>query len=53
MLNEACPPWLFTLPDQNGNEVALADFAGRTVVLCSYSAPIRAQVKSSIDLGLS
>ncbi len=26
----------FTLPDQDGTDVALADFAGRTVVLYFY-----------------
>src|SRR3954454_24051172 len=26
----------FTLPDQDGNDVSLSDFSGRTVVLCFY-----------------
>jgi peroxiredoxin Q/BCP len=36
MLDEGTPAPAFTLPDQDGNEVALADFAGRTVVLYFY-----------------
>jgi peroxiredoxin len=32
----AAPP--FTLPDQDGNEVSLSDFAGRRVVLVFYPA---------------
>ena len=26
----------FTLPDRDGNDVSLGDFAGETVVLCFY-----------------
>jgi thioredoxin-dependent peroxiredoxin len=36
MLDEGTPAPAFTLPDQDGNEVSLADFAGRTVVLYFY-----------------
>ena len=34
MLGEPAPP--FTLPDHDGNEVSLADLAGRWVVLWWY-----------------
>jgi peroxiredoxin Q/BCP len=36
MLDEGTPAPAFTLPDQDGNQVSLADFAGRTVVLYFY-----------------
>jgi len=36
MLDEGTPAPAFTLPDQDGNEVSLADFAGRTIVLYFY-----------------
>jgi thioredoxin-dependent peroxiredoxin len=36
MLEPGQPAPAFTLPDQDGNEVSLADFAGRTVVLYFY-----------------
>ena len=36
MLDEGTPAPAFTLPDQDGNEVSLADLAGRTVVLYFY-----------------
>ena len=36
MLDQGQPAPAFTLPDQDGNEVSLADFAGRTVVLYFY-----------------
>jgi peroxiredoxin Q/BCP len=36
MLDEGTPAPAFTLQDQDGNEVSLADFAGRTVVLYFY-----------------
>jgi len=36
MLDQGTPAPAFTLPDQDGNEVSLADLAGRTVVLYFY-----------------
>ncbi len=36
MIEPGQPAPAFTLPDQDGNEVGLADFAGRTVVLYFY-----------------
>jgi thioredoxin-dependent peroxiredoxin len=36
MLDEGTPAPAFTLPDQDGNQISLADFAGRTVVLYFY-----------------
>ena len=36
MLDPGTPAPAFTLPDQDGNPVSLADFSGRTVVLYFY-----------------
>jgi peroxiredoxin Q/BCP len=36
MIETGQPAPAFTLPDQDGNEVSLADFAGQTVVLYFY-----------------
>ncbi len=36
MLESGQPAPAFTLPDQDGNDVSLSDFAGRTVVLYFY-----------------
>jgi peroxiredoxin (alkyl hydroperoxide reductase subunit C) len=36
MIEPGTPAPDFTLPDQDGNEVSLADFRGRTVVLAFY-----------------
>jgi len=36
MIEEGAPAPQFTLPDQDGEAVSLADFAGRTVVLYFY-----------------
>ena len=37
MLQAGMKAPLFTLPDQDGNSVSLADFAGKKVVLYFYS----------------
>ena len=37
-LTTGTPAPAFTLPDQNGNNVSLSDFAGRTVILYFYPA---------------
>ena len=36
MIEQGTPAPDFTLPDQNGDDVSLADFRGRTVVLYLY-----------------
>ena len=36
MIEAGAPAPDFTLPDQDGNKVSLADFSGRTVVLVFY-----------------
>ena len=38
MIEPGSPAPDFTLPDQDGNKVSLADFSGRTVVLVFYPA---------------
>ena len=38
MIEPGSPAPDFTLPDQDGNKVSLADFRGRTVVLVFYPA---------------
>jgi len=38
MIEPGTPAPDFTLPDQDGNEVSLSDFGGRTVVLVFYPA---------------
>jgi len=53
MLDEGTPAPAFTLPDQDANEVSLADFAGSTVVLYFYPRADTRASKSSTDLGLS
>jgi peroxiredoxin Q/BCP len=36
MIEQGTPAPNFTLPDQNGDDVSLADFRGHTVVLYFY-----------------
>ena len=38
MIQAGSPAPDFTLPDQDGNQVSLADYRGRTVVLVFYPA---------------
>jgi peroxiredoxin len=40
----------FTLPDQDGNEVSLADFRGRTVVLVFYPADFSPTCTDQLNL---